>query len=282
MSITPTHPQQAKKKIRRDPELGALVAVYRRPPFRQWGLLIPGFLCVLAPAGYGLWRADYAYTHFGPVAAGQWSRPWFLLATVALAAFILLVIARTLAARRLVAVFQEGLLVKPGPFRSRKLRWEHIAGIASESTQEHFLNLPMKTRQRALLYPTLGKPVRIRDDLEKLPELVSRVKASLYPRLLPRLNESFRAGQWLYFGPLAVQKQSLHIGSRRPRTPRRPQPSESASPKGSIPWSRVERLTVRSGRLMVELHDHAPYRIPVAKIPNLELLLQIIQQEVST
>jgi hypothetical protein len=275
VATAPAQPRQAKKKIRQDPELATLIAVYRKPSRGLWSLLIPGFLGVLAPAGYGLWRADYAYTHFGPVAAGQWSRPWFLLAAAALGAFILLAIVRSLSARQAVAVFQKGLFLRRGLFRSQKLLWEQIAGIAAESVQEHFLRLPLKIHHQALLYPTLGKPIRLPANLENLPELVSRIKASLYPRLLPKLIENFRAGQWLYFGPLAIQQQSLHLGPPRIRL------SETAARKGLIPWSRIKHLTIRSGSLMVELHDHAPYRIPVAKIPNLELLLQIVQQEVN-
>ena len=48
-----------------------------------------------------------------------------------------------------------------------------------------------------------------------------------------------------------------------------------------IPWSGVRQITVRAGILIVELENQPDIRLPASQIPNLELLLQLIQQGVT-
>jgi hypothetical protein len=102
--------------------------------------------------------------------------------------------------------------------------------------------------------------------IENLPELITRLKAHLYPRLYPALQAGFLAGRAVAFGPVSVQAQGLRM---RPHN------------QAITPWSEIRRVTVRSGELMVELKHlqkgNSLARIPVAKIPNLELLLKLIE-----
>jgi hypothetical protein len=261
-------------------EIGPQIATYRYKRGVFFSLLLPGLLGVLAPLAYGIWRMDYAYAKHGPIAAASWSRPWFQLATLALVVFGILALYRLLLARRFVSVHKMGVRLRLNPFQTRQMRWEQIAGISNTILQDHFLGVRLRTRQKALLFPGTGNALTLREDLENLPELISRLKASLYPRLLPGLKTSFEAGKWLYFGPIAINKQGMRI--KRNRT-RNWQP-ESNQPAGNsqaiFTWNRIEHLTVHSGELVVELRDQSPKRIQVSRIPNLELLLQIIQQGV--
>lgn len=245
--------------------LGLPIAIYRGRQLGAmdiWTLLIPGALGVLAPLAYGIWRANYAYTHFGPVAAAAWSRPWFLLATLALILFSILLLLRLRQIGRFVSVHQDGIRFRLSSPRVRTLRWQEISAITTETIQENFLGIQMRTYWRASLYTAHGISIRLDESLHDLPELISRLKARLYPRLLPQLRARLRSAEWIEFGPLAIHLDALRVQGR------------------SIPWAQVEHLNPQSGYLMVELEDQSRRRIPLSEIPNLELLLQLVQQGV--
>lgn len=260
-SLTDTQP------VRTSFDLGPLVDLYRGRAlgWRDVGtLFLPGLLAVLAPLAGGLWRANYAFSHFGPVAAQAWSAPWFILSSFALLVFALLVAYRLMLARTTVAVHQRGLLLKLAPFNTRRLTWEQLSGIASQSVQEKFLTRPLRSYHEALLIPAAGRPVRLPRQMQRLPELISRIKAALYPRLLPALQTGFDDGQWIFFGPVTIQQESLQIREHK------------------TPWKNVERIFIRQGCLVVEFRgdSHPSQSMPLSQIPNVELLLQLIQQAV--
>lgn len=239
---------------------------------------------MLAPLGYGLWRYESAYTQYGPAAAEAWSSNWFLLSGLLLLGFLFLLYRRMRLSRRFVAVHKEGLSLNlpsgilPAGTRTYSLRWGQIAGIATDTVQERFLGLDLGVTSQAVLFPNLGRPVRLDSSLQRQPELVSRIKAGLYPRLLPGLSERLQAGQWLMFGPLSIQGGALRLLRAWPAT------------RLVVPWSQVNRIDVRSGYLTIELKDpptqnhsgRGPLRIAISQIPNLEILLQLVQQGINT
>jgi hypothetical protein len=164
-------------------------------------------------------------------------------------------------------VHTRGVRLRPGILRTRNLRWQQISGVALSATQAVFFDSRGQTRLRAVIYPNQGKPLRLGEQLENLAELVSRIKASLYPRLLPDMKASFQAGKWLYFGPLALQAGVLRLQH------------------AELTWQQVEDIQVKNGYLAVSWREgQGParnVRIPISKIPNLELLLQIIREGVN-
>ena len=253
--------------VRTSLDLGPLVDLYqgRALGWRDVGtLFLPGLLAVLVPLAGGLWRANYAFSHFGPVAAEAWSSPWYILSSLALVVFTLLVAYRLMLAGTTVALHQRGLLLKLAPFNTRRLAWEQLSGIASQSVQERFLTRPLRSYHEALLIPAAGRPVRLPPQMQRLPELISRIKAALYPRLLPALQSGFDSGQWVFFGPVIIQQESLLVRGRK------------------TAWEQVERILVRQGCLVVEFRGDSqpPQSIPLSQIPNVELLLQLMQQAV--
>jgi hypothetical protein len=247
----------------RSKSLGPIIAVYRQRPLSwvdlfTWGLL--GVVAVLVPLGYGYIRRQFAYTHYGPVAAMIWSRPWYLLAIFALFAFIALALYRLRFTRRFIAVHKQGLRLALSDRRS--LRYSEIAGIASSATQYQFLGLSLRTRYFAKLFPNIGKPIRLDDSLQNLPELLTYLKAQMYPRLSTLLRSNFSEGKWLHFGPISIQRQMIQILNKQ------------------YTWSQIEQISVDRGKLIINTNPHSRYTLPVARIPNIEILLQIIQHEV--
>jgi hypothetical protein len=260
----PVELHAARAKVRpatNQGRIGRLVSIHRGLPL-QWSELLlvflPASLVVIAPLGYGLWRAWYAYTNFGPAAASAWARPWYIFATVALVPFSLLAIYRMYLASRYVAVHEEGLRLRLSPFSNLRLTWDEITGIATAAYQDHFLGLALRLRPQITIYRRSGRPIRLDGRLQKITSLTRRLKSNLYPRLWPEISARLKAGNPVQFGPLSVHPKVLYLKHQ------------------SIPWEQVSRLSVRSGFLVVELEAGKPVRIPVAHIPNLELLLQLV------
>lgn len=243
--------------------LGPLLVYASHRPLRwfdffTWVLL--GTVAVLLPLLYGFYRQQYAYRNFGPVAAATWSRPWYILAITAIITFFILAIYRLLLTRRFVAVYKHG--VKLALSGHKVLSWKEIAGIASSVTQYKFLGRPLRINYHAKLYPNLGKPIHLDNSLQGLPELLTHIKAKLYPRITPSLRSDFNQGKWLHFGPISIQQWTIRIRKKQ------------------YSWSEIENISVNRGKLIIETNSNIRHTLQVAEIPNIEILLQIIQHEV--
>lgn len=245
--------------------LGTLVATYRDRPLR-WGdillTFIPGGLAVLTPLMYGLLRKRYAQAYYGPIAAEIWSKPWFLWAEIALIAYLGLALRRLSRSRQVVAVHQKGITIRLHKKKQFRFLWSQLSGLACATVQPTFLGWALKPRHRVKIYPAHGNPISLNDRIPNISELVGRIKAKLYPRLLPNLRESFSKGQPLNFGPLTLQQNSLCLRDK------------------AIPWDNVTSINVQGGRLMIESHTNRPVKIPTGQIPNIELLIQLLQEGV--
>lgn len=253
----------------RNKPLGPQVAIYRSRPFSRRSYqveLLIGALAVLAPLAYGYSRQQYGYARYGPVAAQFWSRPWYLLAGLAFLVFVLLLLLGLIRAQRYVAVHKNGLRVRLS--RRKQFSWGELTGVTTGGVQTRFFGIPLRTRYQAVLFPTVDSPLKLDNTLDDLPELLTRVKANLYPRLLPGMRKAFQEGKTLYFGPLAVRQDALIL-------------EQNDDKRSSIPWSQVQSVSIQAGMLEIDIEDKARVRLPVARVPNLELLLQIIQTGVT-
>jgi len=243
--------------------LGPLIAAYRYRPLRWREMLLylgVGLLAVGIPLTYGIIKYRDGYNNHGELAAITWSRPWFLVAVFALISCSLLLVHRLRLAGRYIAIHQKGLyLVVQQVF---VLRWEEISGIATAAFQPSFFGIRRGIRYRATIFPNLGRTMVINGPYEKLPECITHLKARLYPLLTAELRPTFMDGKWVYFGPVAIQRDTLRLQKKQ------------------IPWDEVSRVSVAKGNLVVELVDHSSKRIPVDQIPNIEILLQLIDQGV--
>jgi len=231
-------------------------------------LILPGLCVVGLPLWYGFMRFRMAQAGYGPVAANLWSRPWYALAIVSLGIFIFVSIVRIRQTWRFVAVYDKGLRLSLK--RKQSLRWEEIAGVSMETVRYHLAGIQLGSGYSGVLFPNRGKPIALPGAIQDLPELLTLIKARLYPRLLPHLQANLESGQWLYFGPLAIQKEGIQISG-----------ASAFDRKRSVDWAQVERINILSGYLVVELSDKTTHKLPVSKIPNIELLLQLIQTGVN-
>ncbi len=270
-----------------DPQTGSFIARYRARPL-SWGeflrLASLGAAAVLAPLLYSAWLYRSNLLRYGSVAAERWSTPWLALSLAALALFALLVVIRLAALRRSVEVFQKGLRLNLG--KRSFLPWAQLAGVSTEVRAAGGLAAGEKLRYRVRLHPTTGRAIPLEEHTEKLPELLSQIKAHLYPRLLPALQAEFQQGRWLHFGEIAISSQGLRLGADHRR-------------RLELSWAEVQSMQVQGGQLTIaytppgkgvgasqpEQSNHhtalRQRRLETGEIPNIELLLQLIQQEVT-
>jgi hypothetical protein len=254
--ITNYQVQSTKRK-----SLGPLITIYRHRPINRRDLYLialPGVLAVLIPLFYGYSRAVYATDKFGPAAAWKWSKPWYIFSIAALIVFTSLILHRMQSSRRFIAIHENGLYLSLSD--RQMLLWEHIAGISSAFVKYDFLGVNIRSRYLAMLYPNIGSSISLDNTLPNFPELLSRIKAKLYPRLFPSLRKNFQSGQWLYFGPISIHKQGIKINNNQ------------------YIWLSINKIDIQSGYLSIDFEEGRSYRVSIKDIPNFELLIELINQ----
>lgn len=266
--------------------LGHIVSVYRPRrvnPIIPWIWLSSGALVSVGLLGYGAYLAFWSHSRFGPVPAIAWSGPWLIFGGVALLFWLMVSLYSYSRIQPVIWLYELGLCIEKG--RPRNLLWEQIDGIASGTVvQFPWTGGTRIVRYSASLFPAKGSPVLLygasdgKNGIPNLPELVRRIKANLFPGLQSELARMFRSGLPLSFGLVGIDQAGLKLLPRIPLTGTR-----------SVSWGNVKQISVQSGFLLVELiHPRNPfktgrtYRLPVAKIPNLELLIKIINQNVQS
>lgn len=223
-----------------------------------WFFFLPASLAVIILASYGVWRTIDALRNYGPAPALTWSQPWYLLATLLLLSIGIFAAYRIQRSYHQIKLYEFGLRIRFSPFSQKAYRWEHLGGIASAQIEEQLLGKPMRVVTQAYLYPNVGQPLSLDTQLSDLPRLILMIKEYLYPHLWPALCEDFQLGRWVYFGCLAVQKQTLRLEHR------------------NLAWEDVSRVWVDKGHVVIDLKNQSHIRCAVIRVPNLELFLRLI------
>jgi hypothetical protein len=117
------------------------------------------------------------------------------------------------------------------PYRPASLRWEQSALL--DVRQEHFRLRSTQLPRHHCERWEADSPGRLG---ENIPELLTRSKP--VSPTLAALRASFLGGQWLYFGPVAIHRESIRFQKRRIRM-------------NQVP-GRGRQITVRSGALIIE------------------------------
>jgi hypothetical protein len=233
-----------------------------RPPGAGWRdfilLLLPVMLLVIALAGYAFWLWDSTNQRFGPAAALAWAAPWYLAAALAALVFLLVSLYCLHRVKQVITIYEGGLQVRLSPLRKLTFRWSEIHGISAGFIREQFFGLVLRNRVVARLHLQRSRQLRLPGAWVKTAEMVPILKSHLYPLLWPGLLADFQSGHGAAFGPVNVHPQGIRTSGQ------------------TIPWDQVVRLGIQSGYLLVESYGSAQIRLPVFEIPNLELLLQLL------
>lgn len=242
--------------------LGGLILLAQRRQARRgaWlALYVVGTLFILAVFGYGLWRRYYGYTRFGATAAEIWSRPWLTLSAIGGSALILLLLRQLRREKAFIALHENGIRIRVPPADNHSLRWEDIESLISGSVRGHLLGLRLTARDHLIIHPRHGPPLSIDDRFANLSDLSSEIKARFYGYLRPNLSYRLENDHWIPFGPLSLHRKALRVHDQR------------------IPWERVALVTIQDGSLVIELKTGRDLRLPAAKVPNLELFIQLVR-----
>jgi hypothetical protein len=229
----------------------------------------PATLAALSPFFYGLWRVQYAKTKFGPVAAGAWGWPWFALSAVALIPLLWLSLRRVRQAHRKIEVYTKGVVIyKPGR-RKRAFRWDVIQGIADTKVEYQFLGFRLGDGHEGTIFLVDGDQIHLESRIRGLDELCARVKAKIYQKLLPKYRSALKNGETISFGRVSFNQHMISI-----------QKKGFIREAVTIPWRKVSKLEPRDGFLVVEFSQNRGLKIPVGQVPNVEILIQLIQESI--
>jgi len=242
------------------------VIVFKGRPLRWQDLFfvfIPATAAVFSPLGYGFWRAYYGYSQFGPTAAEAWSRPWFLLAAFSTLLLLLLALIRINIAHKFIVLRENGLHIHLSPLKDHTFTWSQISGISFEIKRVRFLGFTLQSKKNAKIYHNLGQPIQFGNEIQGLTYLVQEIKHRLYPRLWSALENDLHKGSWLFFGEIGLHREGLKIKKVR------------------YPWEKVKRVSVKSGNVVVELTDNHRLNLAISRIPNIELLFQLIERGIN-
>ena len=223
-------------------------------------MFLPGVLAIFVPLIYGLFIAENLFSKFGPALVIQHILPWVCLAAIGSIVFVSLVVYRYLISQRYIALYQTGIVIHQGT--NRIYPWDHVKAIQSGTIKIYFLWFKIKETCRCTIFFKKGNIFNLPKSINNLPDLISNLKKNIYPHVYPSLQENFSKGKWLYFGPLKIQENNFEFRGRQ------------------APWKLVNRITINSGTLVIELSNHKSLHIPICGIPNFELLLQILNSGV--
>lgn len=249
---------------------GSMLAVYRtrrtsRLP--RFLILLVGLLLFMAVFVWGLSRLYFDYTHHGVSAALSWNAGWIAAGTLGVLIWLALTVPPLFQHHAAVYVFQNGLQLS-GPKREEYVPWEKVTGIRVDSFASR--TGPARTHHSVEL-TFAGRPaLNLMDHgrgpwvIDGLADLISHIKARIYPRILPSLCSKISSGEWLVFGPVCIHAFEISWEGQR------------------LPWKQVQRVSIDSGSLVVEWASPGKpavrKKMPAYAVPNIELMLQIINQ----
>jgi len=242
--------------------LGLLISLHyaKVPKWQDAVLVFIGIPAILAPFILGLWLSKDSTSQIDAIYMGV---PWMIISAIAFFCVAILTIYWFSLRRHFSAIHENGLRLRTGVIRTRSLLWSEISGISNVIFQEQFLHLPVNTKYLAVLYPLKGNPIRIRNKFQDMPGYIYQIKAILYPKYWTGLVDDYKSGKRIAFGPLSIHNEDIQINNQSP-----------------MPWHSVAQINISSGYFHIKTNNKGSMRIPVIKIPNIEMMIRIIQQEV--
>jgi hypothetical protein len=214
--------------------------------------------CILGAVGtlaYLLAASGVAYSHYGWAAVQALGRTpayifWIFVAGGL--AFGIFGLANSMLA---VAVFEDGLAFR-SLSGSRNWGWDEVAALYVAVTRE--AGPFSRTRHRFTLEHNSGKKTAFDDRLEDVLTLGAMLGRKILERVYPAAAERFNAGETVDFGFVRIRQAGIELRER------------------TSPWTEVEYVSVRRGYFQIQPRNAAPFGLPVATIPNLDVLLLLL------
>jgi len=246
--------------------LGAPDAIYPVKKSSRWGLLIVMFLLFVGTGGALLWSAYNAYVRylkFGPaIVITSLTGPWILAGVLF---FVGLIIAWHVYSnwKKAAVVYQNGVA-----YRDRKglraWRWDEIGSLTSAVTKNYTNGIYTGTTHFYTLVKRDGEKFVLNDTIADVEDLAAKIRQNIFPLLYDIYAQAYNEGKNCTFGPVKLNKAAgIQVG------------------KKVYSWEDIEQVAIKKGTLSVKKKDGGWFSgasATAAKIPNLEVMLAIIDQ----
>ncbi len=218
----------------------------------------------LAVAGWAVLDAFERYYRHGPAVV------WRGLVLPVLVVIVLLWIGIdviVVAARRwnkMVVIYEQGIAVRDRS-GTTSCNWASVASLRIANTRRSFGGIPLGTTKTITLATSNGARIVFDGDVRGADEALEKIRARLLPILYERFEPGFEAGQAFAFGPIELQKDQGVTMKQK-----------------TLPWDSLQHAEVDRGMLQLAVGETngkvKEIRVPVAEIPNLDLLMAFIRQ----
>ena len=161
-------------------------------------------------------------------------------------------------------LFEHGIAVQGnGPIETSS--WKDLASLRMAVSRKVFAGIPSGTDQKFTLTCKDGRRLSIDGELAGAASLMDQVRARMLPVLYETYAPRFESGQDFAFGSIVIHKElGIRIKKRR------------------LPWETLQKAAIQNGELRLLAADSggksSVTRIPVAEIPNLDLLMVFLHQ----
>jgi len=144
-------------------------------------------------------------------------------------------------------------------------RWDEVVSMTSAITSHYTCGIHTGTTHHYTLSNPQKQRLVLSDSISHLEELANEIDQNIFSLLYGPAADQYNAGQQIAFGPVAISKGGIALG------------------KKTCPWADVKELSVHHGVLKVSRKQGGWFsgtRVSTAAIPNLRVLLAILQQVV--
>lgn len=246
--------------------MGKLLSVYKGIGFglRTWiFILLPISVAIILTLSFGTIIAWQNYLKYGPASALYQARPWYITATVLIFFLVPYFLYRLLYSLRRIYIFDEGIVYRNLILIRRRYHWLEIKGITSSARAITVYNKHIRTEPTGNVFPKTGKPIKLTNRFNNIPQIIQEIKSMLYPQIWPNMKSNYLSGKEIHFGQISISNKHLSI-SEKP-----------------LSWESIYRIRVETGDVLIELHDHNHIQVPVSEVLNLELFFQIVDWAIS-
>lgn len=224
-------------------------------------LSILGFvgMLIIVLIGFGRWQ--FALNNFGPAVIWRWINPivWIALGLGIIGITGLVFLLRV--GRQEIQLSPEAFTWKKGS-SLKVYKWDDFQGIYISSVRYGILDFVWSEKTELGLQLHEGKRLRVSNAFDDIENLLNTVKHYLYPMMFERLKREFNQGEPLSFGPLLLTTQGV-VNGRKP-----------------LRWHEIEEVLLEQGYLQIQPSagsDNPGLSVPVHKIPNVELCIQLLR-----
>jgi len=143
-------------------------------------------------------------------------------------------------------------------------RWEQVEEITANVIRHYALGLYTGTRHTYTLRHTNGDTLVLKESLQEIESFYQQLENSTLKRRYQQLADSYNHGNPLAFGPIRIGKQlGIQMGTK------------------NYPWEEIGEVMIDKGVLSIKKKNggwHSKATTPAGEIPNLHILLSIINQ----